>query len=167
MKTHPPLLLFGLPHRSCVPYRGVAALELAIVLPILLTFLLGVLEVGRMLDVQVMLETAVGVGGRQASTGLSTNAQVQQDVINNLTFAGLPTQDVTVTVEDLTTPGTDATQAAELDTLQVTVTIPFSDVRWAATALVTDNNTMLSATSTFRSARVNPYPTNIEPPVGN
>ena len=146
---------------------GAAALEFAIVLPILLTFLLGVLEVGRMLDVQVMLESAVGVGGRQASTGVSTNAQVQQDVINYLTFAGLPTQDVTVTVEDLTTPGTDASLAAELDALQVTVTIPFSDVRWAATALVTNNNTLLSATSTFRSARVNPYPTNIEPPTGD
>jgi hypothetical protein len=120
-----------------------------------------------MLDVQIMLENAVGVGGRQASTGVCTNAQVQQDVINCLTLAGLPTKDVTVTVADLTTPGTDASQAAQMDTLQVTVTIPFRDVRWAATSFVTNNNTILSATSIYPSARVNPYPTNIQPPMGD
>ena len=153
--------------KSTRPCRGVAALELALVLPVLSSLFLGVCEVGRMLDVQIMLENAVGVGGRQASTGVCTNAQVQQDVINCLTLAGLPTKDVTVTVADLTTPGTDASQAAQMDTLQVTVTIPFRDVRWAATSFVTNNNTILSATSTFRSARVNPYPTNIQPPMGD
>jgi Flp pilus assembly protein TadG len=154
-------------HNSRRPCRGVAALELAIALPFLSGILLGVWEVGRMLDVQVILETAVGVGGRQASTGVSTNAQVQQDVINYLALAGLPTQDVTVTVEDLTAPGTDATAAAQLDTLQVTVTIPFRDVRWTTTSFVTNSNTILSATSTYPSARSDPYPTNIQVPVGD
>ena len=157
----------GMKRKPSRPCRGVAALELALVLPVLSSLFLGVCEVGRMLDVQIMLENAVEVGGRQASTGVCTDAQVQQDVINCLALAGLPSQDATVTVVDLTSPGTDASQASEMDTLQVTVTIPFRDVRWAATTFVTNNNTMLSATSIYPSARVNPYPTNIQPPMGD
>jgi len=146
--------------------RGIAAVELAVVLPFLVAILLGALEVGRALDVQAMLENAAGVGGRQASTGVSTNTQVQQAVTNYLKFAGLPTQNVTVTVTDLTTFGPAATQAAQMDVLQVTVTIPFQDVRWAVSGFFISNNSMLSATSTFRSARVDPYPTNIQAPPG-
>ena len=37
--------------------RGIATVELAVVLPFLVTLLLGVLEVGRMLDVQMMSRT--------------------------------------------------------------------------------------------------------------
>ena len=91
---------------------------------------------------------------------------MKQAVTNYLKSAGLSTQNATVTVNDLTTPGTDATQAAQMDRLQVTVTIPFRDVRWAVSGFFTNDSTMLSATATFRSARVDPYPTNIQPPPG-
>jgi Flp pilus assembly protein TadG len=147
--------------------RGAAAVEFAIVLLLLLTLLLGVLEVGRLLYVQMVLENAVGVGGRQASVGVSTNEQVQQAVANYLKFAGISTLHATVTVTNLTSSSTDASEAAQLDRLQVTVTVPFTDVRLTTTTFFTSDSTALSATAIFPSARDVPYPTNIQSPPGH
>src|SRR5689334_20071830 len=85
--------------------QGVAAVEFAVVLPFLLLLLAGIWEVGAMVEVQQILSNAAHVGGRQASTGLNTNAQVQQAVLQYLQNAGLPTQNVTVTVTDVTSGG--------------------------------------------------------------
>ena len=81
----------------------VAAVEMAIAMPVLLYVVLGVWEVGRILDVQVMLDNAAGTGARQAATGTFTNAQVVAAVTNYLKCAGLNTANVTVTVSDVTT----------------------------------------------------------------
>ena len=78
--------------------------------------------------VEEILCNAASVGGRAASTGLNSAAQVQTAVTNYLALAGLPTQNVTVTVSDLTNPGTDPTAATALDQIQVSVSIPFSNV---------------------------------------
>jgi Flp pilus assembly protein TadG len=64
------------PHRG--HRRGIAAVELALLLPFLLMLLLGTWEVGRMLQIQQSLTNAAREGGRQASTGLLTNSQVEQ-----------------------------------------------------------------------------------------
>jgi Flp pilus assembly protein TadG len=149
--------------------RGAAVLELALVLPFLLMLLLGFLEVGRKVYVQMIIENAVGVGGRQASTGFWTNAEVQEAVTNYLRTAKLPAQAVqnaVVTVEDLTSPGTDASLADQMDELRVTVTIPFRDLRWIPSWRFTNDSTTAIAKATFRSARVDPYPTDIQPPPG-
>jgi Flp pilus assembly protein TadG len=146
--------------------RGVAVVELAVVLPFVTWLLIGVWEVGRLLDVQMIVQNSVGVGGRMASVGTSTNAQVQQAVINYLKAAGLSTQNAVVTVQDLTTANTDVGQATQLDKIQVTVTIPFKDVYWGVSGFTTTSNTQVSATSYYYSARVDPYPTNIQAPSG-
>ena len=146
--------------------RGMAVVEMAIVLPFVIWLWVGVVEVGRLLDVQVIVQNAAGVGGRMASAGSSTNAQVQQAVINYLTAAGLTTANATVTVQDLTTAGTDVGQAVQLDKLQVTVSIPFHDVYWGVSGFTTNSNTQVSATAYYYSARVDPYPTNIQAPSG-
>ena len=51
-------------NRTCckTEHRGVAAVEMAIAMPVLLYVVLGVWEVGRILDVQVMLNNAAGTG---------------------------------------------------------------------------------------------------------
>lgn len=80
--------------------QGVAAVEMSVVLPFLLLLLLGVWEVGRMVEVQQLLCNAVREGGRQASTGAKTVAQVKADVVLYLTQNGISkvtTNDVTVT----------------------------------------------------------------------
>jgi Flp pilus assembly protein TadG len=146
--------------------RGVAAVEAALLLPVMLVLMLGTWEVGRIVEVSQILTNAAREGGRSASTGQNTNSQVQTTVLNYLTNAGLSSSTATVTVTDLTTPGTDCTNAAELDQLQVTVTIPFKSVRWSAATLVTSSSTNLSATATFYSNNNQSYPSSISVPSG-
>ena len=144
-----------------------ATVEFAIVLPIIIAMLLGVWEVGRALVVEEILCNAVSVGGRAASTGLNSAAQVQAAVTNYLALAGLRTQNVTVTVSDLTNPGTDPTAASALDQIQVSVSIPLSNVSWSGTGMFMPKNALLSATATWCSANAYAYPTNITVPAGN
>jgi Flp pilus assembly protein TadG len=126
------------------PRRGVAAVELGFVLPFIMTLLLGLWEVGRMVEMQQILTNAAREGARQASTGNFTNTQIQTVVTNYLTEAGIPTANVVVNVVDNTTGG-DVGSANYLDQLQVTVSIPYSDIRWSALSVFTPGPTMLSA----------------------
>jgi Flp pilus assembly protein TadG len=146
--------------------RGVATVELAFVLPVLVTLFLGMCEVGRALNATIMLQNAAAVGGRLASIGQSTNAQVQQAVLNYLTVSGVPTTNAVVTVGDLTQSGTNVGQAATLDKLQVAVTVPFRDVKWGVSGFIVQNSNLVTGSGTYYSARVNPYPTNIVVPPG-
>lgn len=111
--------------------RGVAAVELAVVLPLFLILLLGLWEVGRLVEVQQILTNGAREGARQASTGEKTVSQVKQTVIDYLGRAGIPTTNVTVTVENLTNGARlEPAIAEQLDQYRVTVAIPFNDVRW-------------------------------------
>jgi Flp pilus assembly protein TadG len=140
--------------------------EFALLLPIFMTLMLGTWEIGRMVEVQQILNNAVREGGRHAATGQYTNSQVQTVVLNYLSMAGLTTTNTTATVSDLTNPGTDASDAVELDQLQITVTIPFINVRWAAATLVTNSSTVLSASTIWFSNNGQSYPGNISVPAG-
>ena len=152
--------------------RGAAAVEFAVTLPLLLVMLLGMWEAGRVADLQQLLAAAAREGARQAGTGLVTNAQVQQVSLNYLKAAlndtsGTKTQHVTVTVQDLTHPGTDVSAASTLDQLQVAVSIPFSDVSWSGLSLVTNSSTVLSSQCIWVSCVDVPYPVTVpEPPQG-
>ena len=141
-----------------------ATVEAALLLPVVLTMMLGTWEVGRMVEVSQILNTAVSEGGRNAATGQYTNSQVQTIMLNYLTTAGLNNSTATATINDLTNPGTDATAASPLDQLQVTVTIPFKAVRWTSLSLVTNSTTNLSATAIFYSNTNQSYPSSISVP---
>lgn len=128
--------------------KGVAAVEFAVTLPLLLLLLAGVWEVGAIINTQQITNNAVRVGGRQASTGLNTNAGVQQAVLQYLQNAGVQTQNVTVTVTDVTSGG-DVSAANQMDQLKVTVTIPFADVAWDALNYVVPSGSQLTASATW------------------
>ena len=140
------------------PRQGVAAVEFALALPLFTIILLGVWELGRLVDVQQILDNAAREGGRQASTGLASSSQVQQTVLNYLSLAGINTTGAVVTVSDLTSPGTDPTLAGQLDQVQVTVTIPSDNVRWVLLNSLT-GITELRASSIWNS--MNDLPVNV------
>ena len=106
--------------------RGTAAVELAVCAPLLAILLLGVWEVGRMVEVKQLMSNAVREGGRQAAAGTKSTVQVQQYVVNYLTTNGIPgvvTSDVTF--QDLTAPAvTDPTGASQMDRLRVSIGTP-------------------------------------------
>jgi Flp pilus assembly protein TadG len=144
--------------------------EFVVVLPILMTFLVSLWEVGRLVQVSQILNNAAREGARQAASGKMTNAQVQLVVCEYLKDAGLPDYTASpanqVTVSDLTNPGTDASAASQLDQLEVTVNIPFSAVRWSSLGLVTGPNTTLNGQATWCSSVDQVYPTNVTAPAG-
>jgi Flp pilus assembly protein TadG len=145
--------------------RGVAAVEFAVLLPVIFTLLLGLWEVGRMVEAQQLLTNAAREGGRQASTGQYSNAQIQTIVTQYLAVAGLNTANVQVTVAD-TTSGGDVGNASYLDKLTVTVSIPYKDVQWSTLGLVSGPNDTLTITVYWVSMVDKPYPNPINPPVG-
>jgi Flp pilus assembly protein TadG len=122
---------------------GVAAVEFALLLPIIMLILMGLWELGRLVEVQQLVDNAAREGARQASTGVFLDpttattrkiyaTDVTNTVTNYLTRNGITTTGISVTFTDLTNPSvTDPYEANQLDQLQVTVTLPFDNVRWA------------------------------------
>jgi Flp pilus assembly protein TadG len=146
--------------------RGVAVVEFALLAPLLLMLLLGMWEVGRMLQMQQSLSNAAREGGRQASTGLLTNAQVQQVVKNYLDQAGVPTQNLVVNVTNLTNGG-DVSNSVQMDQLQVDVNVPLQDFRWVSLYLVTDSSTIMNARTIWYSYKDQDFPTTPNPLPGS
>ncbi|WP_406698672.1 TadE/TadG family type IV pilus assembly protein [Singulisphaera sp. Ch08] len=140
--------------RPCLgPRRGTAAVELALTLPLLLTLLMGVWDMGCLIDATQILNNAAREGGRCASTGQLSVAEVQQAVLNYLTQAGIRTAGATVTVTNLTTAAnTDPRTADQLDQFQITATIPSNSVRWIVMNNLIGSNT-LTATCFWSSMR--------------
>jgi len=145
--------------------RGVAAVEMALLAPLILYLLLGLWEVGRMIEINQLLSNAAREGGRQASTGLNDSTAVQTVVTNYLKNAKLPTGNVTVTVTNQTS-GADPTAATQLDQMEVKVSIPFADVQWIALSLISSPGTTLTGKATWSSLRDQPYPGNATVPAG-
>ena len=189
-------------------------------MPFLLTALLGLWEVGRMVQVQNLAANAAREGGRQAAAGINNNATICQNVVNDLvmnglsnisytsvsgsttsgsnvvsvpsttglspgqtiTGTGIPTGTTIVSVnngsnqitlsQNATATGsgvsmigsnisvtlTNATNASrsnpqtanQLDQFNMTVTIPYSVIRWSVVAQITPT-TAISVTATWYS----------------
>ena len=58
--------------------RGAAAVELALVLPVLLIILFGIIDFGRMLHTQITLTEAAREGARAESLGSDPDLRVQE-----------------------------------------------------------------------------------------
>jgi Flp pilus assembly protein TadG len=141
----------GRRHRDATR-RGLAAVETAFVMPVLVLLMLGTWEVGRMFEAAQVVTNACRDGARQAAAGQKTASQIQQNVLTYLAQANIPTTGATVTVSDLTSAGTDPTLAAQLDQLQVTVVVPTANIRWLGSGWF-DKSTSLTATTTWNSMR--------------
>ncbi len=96
--------------------RGSVAVEFALVLPVLLLILFGIIDFGRALNAQIELTGAAREGARLAALGYS-NAAIEARVV-----AAAPSlSGVTVTVAASCSPGAGPTADAEVD-----VSDPFS-----------------------------------------
>ena len=109
------------------------AVEFAIVLPLLLTLLLGLMEIGRLVEVSQILDNAARESGRQASTGQRSTAEVRDAALDSLRFAGIETDGVVVTLENLTEPSrADPSRAEQLDRIAIKVSLPIDNLDWMA-----------------------------------
>lgn len=137
--------------------RGIAAVEAALCMPLLLLFMLGMWEVGRMVQVEQILVNAAREGARIAAEGqLTVNGSnvpvtvtvVQQNVRDYLTAAGLPAAAISgAQIQVINKSGnswSDPCNAQPLDKFQLAIAIPpgtaYSSLRWGVVSTVTGMN---------------------------
>ena len=122
--------------------KGTAAVEFALVLPVYLTLLLGVLEFARLGMAMQILTTAAHEGCRLAALPGFTATDAQNRVNAVLSGSGIPTATITLTPSDPTTAagGTPVTLA---------ISMPFSKVSWLGTS--TFMNVTCHASASFTS----------------
>jgi Flp pilus assembly protein TadG len=161
--------------------RGLAAVELAVVfLFIVVPLMIGVWEVGRLVQVQQVVANSAREGARLAAQGYTINTSgaptqimlnsgtpnVHDTVFQYLYAAGLTSlqsTDVTVTFTYLA-PRSDGAAATEPyqgeknQPFQVTVTIPWNRVRWVNLGLV--NPTTVTFTVVWRMTIDDPFTVN-------
>lgn len=133
--------------------RGVIAVELAVAMPMLVTALLGVWDVGRLTEVSQILNNAAREGSRRASTGQDDVDAIQQAVLSYLGRAGITTTGATVTVANETQPTvTNPQVATQMDLIRVSVTLPSNNVRWIVLNNLVGSQT-LSVSNAWHSMR--------------
>ena len=103
--------------------KGAAAVEFAVVLPLLLLLFLGTCEIGRAIHIRHTLMAAAREAGRQAAAAMPDD-DLDDVVTEYLSRAGIPTANVDVTVDSTWTLSTGE------DACKLTVSIPHQDVRW-------------------------------------
>ena len=112
--------------------------------------LLGIFELSSLLDASQTVVSACREGGRQAASGLFTNAQVQQTVLSSLSNSGISSTGVTVTVVNGGS-GSDASTALSNDPLTVTVTVPYKNVDWSFTQYFIKDTSTFTTSCTWYS----------------
>jgi len=145
----------GRPNRPRASRSGVAAVEFALVMPLFITLLLGIWEIGRMVEVSQIVQNAAREGAREASTATTPLATIQTNVQSYVQGADAGITNMTgfkVTYANLTHPSvTDPTKATQMDKFTITVTLPFDNVRWTLARLVIPAGAQLQASTTWYS----------------
>ena len=142
--------------------RGTSAVEVALTLPIFITFLAALMEFGHVIFVSNMLKAAAKSGARYGATVGVTNAQVTarvQQIVGsafNATKATVLVRSASVFDTSNVTPSTinynslpaiDLTQANQGDLYIVQVTVPYNSVAllppfWVKNRTVTGQSVM-------------------------
>lgn len=126
--------------------RGAAAVEFAVVAPIFLLLVFGMIEYGRMVMVQQVLVNASREGARRAVLDGSAQQDVVDVVQQYLTSASINGATVTVVP-------TNPADAAFGDPVTVTVSVGFDQVSWLPAPMYLGGRT-LTATSVMRRESV-------------
>ena len=110
--------------RSCrSPRVGAATVEFAVIAPVLILLVLGMIEVGRGVNVQHVLLNAARAGCRVAIIEGATQQTINDRVEDNLAGSGVSAPEITVTPNPLSSAVTG-------DPVTVTVTVNYGDVSW-------------------------------------
>jgi Flp pilus assembly protein TadG len=123
--------------------KGAALVEMALVLPVFLTIVLGIMEFGRAMTVTNLLANASREGARLAVTTGTTNTEVSTAVKSFMNQAlGVATSDVNVTITVTAAagnpnPNNDVALAKKKDLCAVHVTLPFDKVSLVAADYLT------------------------------
>lgn len=129
---------------------GAATVELAVILPVFVTIMLGMIEVGRGLMVGQLMTNAAREGARLAVVNGTTNTDVTNQIKTFLQGSANVAQadvNVAITISNAAAAG-QLTGATTGDLVTVTVTIPFSKVSYLPANYLA--NVTLSGSSAMR-----------------
>jgi len=136
--------------RSCRRNRrGAAAVEFAVVAPVLFLMVFGMIEYGRAVMVQQIMTNAAREGARSAVLDGATSSDVTTRVVDYLHGGGIASAAATHVTIDPSNPAS----AGYGDPVTVTVTIPFNQVSWLGTPMYL-NNRSLTAVAVMRRETV-------------
>lgn len=142
--------------RSYRKQRGAAAVEFAVVAPVFVLLIFGMIEYGRMVMVQQMLTNASREGARRAVLEGSTEADVRAVVTEYLTPANIPVTDSDITILVGDPPSAAALSTANFgDPIHVKVGINFGQVSWLPSPMYMSSSTRMEAVSVMRRESVN------------
>lgn len=138
--------------------RAAATAEFAVVIPVLLTFMLGIIEIGRLVMVAQVDTNAAREAARYAAQGGANTATVDAYTRNYLTAAGIKDATnagaVAVAVEFQSGGGWAATpdpSALPVGTpIRVTVSTNFNHQSWLPTRFFVGNNTQVQGVAIMR-----------------
>lgn len=126
--------------------RGAVAVEFAILVMLFVVIMLGILEFGRAIQVQQVITNAAREAARRAIVPGATDQQIQNVVNRYMVAAGIRGHNVVVQVNGAQTNLAGATSH---DAISVSVSVPYSQVRWIATNWIA-NDANLEATVVTR-----------------
>lgn len=134
------------PQRSGYRRRAVAAVEMAMILPVLAAIMLGMFELSRGLMVKQTLTGAARKGCRTGIIHQYGNNDITNDVTNVMQDSGFDTTkfnpptlgSITISVTDPSgNTLSDALDAPPGSTVSVQVSIPVSSITWGTTIFLT------------------------------
>ena len=135
--------------------RGAAMVEMALVLPVFLMLVMGIIEFGRGMMVSNLVTNAAREGARMAVLDGSTNAEVQTAVrtfLQGAISSSLTTSDIGITITVTPAPGNPnpanvLANTSPRDLIAVQVALPFNKValipgKYLAGRTLTGNSAM-------------------------
>lgn len=129
--------------------RGAAATELALVLPVFILLMVGILEFGRAVMVQQVLTNGARETARRAILPGAVYSEVMSASNSYLTAASIPTQGRSVVLKGAnSTTITSFSAVRSGDPVSVTISIPYNNVSLGLGLWL--RNSSMSATVTMR-----------------
>jgi Flp pilus assembly protein TadG len=112
--------------------------EVAVCFPVFLLILIGIIEFGRAMSVNQLLNSGARIGCRAAILDGSTNTAVSNIVkqhVSSTVGCNESNVTVTITITSGTTGATVSTLSAAKtsDVIEIDVAVPFANVSWAVT----------------------------------
>lgn len=116
--------------RKRAPRRGTATVEFAIIAPILVALMLGMVEVTRAIQVKEILTDTARSGCRLGAMPGTTTQSITSNVSTILSNNGISATNATITVQVNGSSTADAKTAVRGDKITVMVSVPISSVNW-------------------------------------
>ena len=124
------------------PSRGTSAVEMAVVAPVLVAILLGMIECARVGQATQLLTTAARAGCRVAVLPGATETGVQAQVNSVLSGSGISAASVTPTPSNWQTLTSGSA-------VTVTISIPYKNISWIQSPFF--SGATITATATLAS----------------